>query len=357
MTPQDFRSAHPDLFFLDLEDRSALARYLEQHAVLNPGESVAALEKAGDGNMNCTARVTTTSRSFIVKQSRPWVEKYPQFEAPWDRALREVDFYKLTATVPCVARFLPRLLFFSARERILVLEDLGRGGDYSGIYRGEVVTTATVIHLAEFLSALHGAFRDLSPRPSLANHEMRALNHAHIFDIPLKPDNRLDLDAIQPGLQFAADKLKESPVYCAEVARLGRDIYLVDGPSLLHGDFFPGSLVRTASGPRVIDPEFSFFGRAEYDVAVFLAHLFLGSQSISLWQSFREHYSPPEGYQESLVHQLAGVEIMRRLIGYAQLPLIWGVYTRHALLKLSYQLVLEPDQAVASLPTVNPPQP
>ena len=35
--------------------------------------------RAGDGNMNCTVRVTTGTGTLIVKQSRPWVEKYPRF--------------------------------------------------------------------------------------------------------------------------------------------------------------------------------------------------------------------------------------------------------------------------------------
>ncbi len=40
--------------------------------------------------------------------------------------------------------------------------------------------------------------------------------------------------------------------------------------------------------------------------------------------------------------QLAGVEVMRRLIGYAQLPLGCGLTERRALLDLSKELVLRP---------------
>jgi len=51
------------------------------------------------------------------------------------------------------------------------------------------------------------------------------------------------------------------------------DLYLSDGPTLLHGDFYPGSWLRTTQGIRIIDPEFAFTGAAEFDVGVFAAHL------------------------------------------------------------------------------------
>ena len=41
--------------------------------------------------------------------------------------------------------------------------------------------------------------------------------------------------------------------------------------------------------------------------------------------------------------QLAGVEIMRRLIGYAQLPVGYGLNRKRELLELSRSLVLEPQ--------------
>jgi LemA protein len=81
MTPTQWRAAHPDLFFLDPTRPVDLARWLAGTGLLQPGEVVLQAAKAGDGNMNCTLRVTTSRRSLIVKQSRPWVEKYPQLKS------------------------------------------------------------------------------------------------------------------------------------------------------------------------------------------------------------------------------------------------------------------------------------
>jgi len=350
MTPHAFRESHPDLFFLDSSNPAELEQYLKDRSLLPANEFILRLEKAGDGNMNCTLRFATAKRSLIVKQARPWVEKYPQFAAPWDRTLQESEFYRLVSQVPGLSEYMPRLIHADSKARLLVLEDLGEGGDFTGIYRGETLAATTIQQLASFLSMLHGAFLDRSPMPTLPNREMRALNHAHIFAIPLQREIPLNLDAIQPGLQSAANQLKDSTEFCSEVARLGREFYLADGRCLIHGDFFPGSLVRTANGPRVIDPEFGFFGHAEFDVGVLLAHLFLGAQSLELWRIFQQHYVPPLSFDEERTIQLAGVEIMRRLIGYAQLPMIWGAHTRVSLLNLARRFVLQPRDTFSQLP-------
>jgi len=292
--------------------------------------------------MNCTVRVSTSAGSFIVKQSRPWVEKYPQFAAPWDRACREAEFYQLVVKRPSVASMMPGLLSFDAEARVLVLEDLGAASDCTGIYRGGSFATGEIESLAKFLSALHGSFEDAAVSSTLANREMRELNHAHIFAIPLTQKNGLDLDSITSGLSDVAESLQADAAYCGKIKQLGREVYLADGQCLLHGDFFPGSLLRTGDGPRVIDPEFGFFGRPEFDVAVFLAHLYLAQQSEEHRLHWRREYDAPAGFDEELMLQLAGVEIMRRLIGYAQLPLGYGLKQKRQLVELSRNLVLEP---------------
>ena len=79
MSPDQFRRDHPDLFYLDAADLGGLEAHLIRLGVLSQGERLVAAAKAGEGNMNCTVRATTDRRSVVVKQSRPWVEKYPQF--------------------------------------------------------------------------------------------------------------------------------------------------------------------------------------------------------------------------------------------------------------------------------------
>lgn len=337
-----FAAQCPGLFYLDPDRRDDLELYLHQAGVLSAGESVLTAMRAGEGNMNCTLRVTTNTRSFIVKQARPWVEKYPQFAAPWDRALREIEFYQLVADEPEVTERMPRLLHADRASRLLVLEDVGISSDLTCIYRGSTPSPSLVDQIADYLTALHHGFIGRSTQHPLPNREMRVLNHAHIFEIPLERDNGLILDDVLPGLQCAADELRSDHDYVAAVRRLGTDVYLADGDSLVHGDFFPGSFLATSAGLKVIDPEFACFGRPEVDGGMLMAHLLLGRQPPAVADHFLSRYAPPAGHSLATMLQLAGVEVMRRLIGYAQLPLGCGLTERRALLALSKELVMRP---------------
>jgi 5-methylthioribose kinase len=355
MTPDEWLTVHPDVFYLDPLDVVCLERWLERSGTLAEGESVRAAVKAGEGNMNCTLRVTTDRRSIIVKQARPWVEKYPQFAAPWDRALCEMEFFALVESHAPVAARMPRLLHADEAARVLVLEDLGRDGDYSDVYQGVAFTSAEVETLAEWLGGLHRAFRDAPDRRGLANREMRRLNSHHMFFIPLQSDNGLDLDAITPGLADEAQILRHDSRFVAEIHILAAD-YLADGPCLLHGDFFPGSLLRTPHGPFIIDPEFTFFGCAEFDAGVFLAHLLLSRQPAAVIDCFLAGYAGPTEFDERLMLRFAGLEVMRRLIGYAQLPIPASLQLKRRLLLQARNLVVAPSREIVNLPakTVDP---
>ena len=295
--------------------------------------------------MNCTLRVTTSARSLIVKQARPWVEKYPQFPAPADRSVRELEFYRRVALVPNLARRMPRLLAAAAESHLLVLEDLGQAGDFTSVYRNATWELGELRTLGSFLAELHATFRGAIPDESAANREMRALNHAHIFQIPFQANNGLNLNSLCPGLAELARPIQNDPDLAVAAAELGQRCYLMDGPCLLHGDFFPGSLIRTTTGPRVIDPEFAFFGMAEFDVGVFLAHLVLARQSPALQQAWLAAFDPAAGLNLSVSRQLAGIEIIRRLLGYAQLPLAASLAERGQMLAIAREWVLRPDLA------------
>ena len=294
-----FRQLVPDTYFLDPNDLDSLVTYLTTGKHVAPHETVFSAEKAGEGNMNCAVRVRSSTGSFILKQSRPWLEKYPQIAAPFDRALVEGQFYGLVATSKTVAGQMPRLLWMDEQARILALEDLGSASDFFPLYAREItLLDRTLTDLVAYLSALHG----LAPaseveREELANLEMRALNHEHIFALPLRAENGLDLDAYTstPGLAAAARSLKEDVAYVRAVSALGKRYRQDPGNSLLHGDFFPGSFLRTSVGVRVIDPEFCFFGDAEYDLGIFAAHLLLAGEPAERAEQVLRLYQPPAG--------------------------------------------------------------
>ncbi len=234
---------------------------------------------------------------------------------------------------------MPVLLGLDEVSRILMLEDLGEAQDCTSLYRGERLTRDDIEELAAYLSHLHGAFINSADKSDFSNREMRALNHQHIFSIPLMQSNGLNLDAITPGLEKAAEDLKNNVAYVEKVTSLG-ETYLADGMALLHGDFFPGSWLRTGKGLQVIDPEFCFFGPPEFDLGFFIAHLYLAEQPDGFADLLLESYKTDRSPDRQLINQFAGTEIMRRLTGVAQLPLNYGIEKKRQLLDLSVRLVL-----------------
>lgn len=105
----------------------------------------------------------------------------------------------------------------------------------------------------------------------------------------------------------------------------------------------------------MIDPEFAFFGRAEFDLGVLLAHLLMAGQQASLTTHLLNRYQPPTGFERDLALQHAGVEIIRRLIGFGQLPLARDVATKADLLSRGRELVLHPDARWLSSPAEQTP--
>ena len=311
---------------LDLIPEQLTAIDAHCHAVgwLPADEHINALEPAGEGNMNRTLRATTGQRSFILKQSVPFVAKYPQIPAPANRIAIERQFYSTVQRDSPLALRMPRMLGFDAAARLLMLEDVGAGGDMLSLYRQplEAGTSRGVFTaLIYWLWRLHSLVNvDVN---TFANQDMRALNHAHIFSIPLTPGNGA---AIDPGLSDIATRFQLDTALRNIAEELGA-IYLgnrahASRPCLLHGDYYPGSWLRHERlGVMVIDPEFAFVGPPEFDVGVMVAHLtFAGFAQADIMGLLRS-YVTPAGFEYGLAIRFAAIEIIRRLLGVAQLPL------------------------------------
>ncbi|MCE2776841.1 MAG: hypothetical protein LW824_04245 [Algoriphagus sp.] len=69
----------------------------------------------------------------------------------------------------------------------------------------------------------------------------------------------------------------------------------------------------------------------EFDLGVFLAHLDLSAQAEDLSAQVQKDYNLPVDW--SLVQQYRGVEILRRLIGIAQLPVSLSLDAKKTLLE------------------------
>jgi 5-methylthioribose kinase len=306
---------------LDARQPQQIQDYLVRRGWIDESESITTLEKPGAGNMNYTLRVGTSIRTLIIKQARDYVEKYPTIPAPAERAVVEGHFYEAVQSVPALAEQMPQLLGMDPENSLLVLEDLGQARDYTSLYQpGQQLTRDELVVLTDYLVNLHHHFAQVTPPPIFTNRAMRRLNHEHLFVYPFMVENGFDLDTVQPGLQQLAMRYKTDESLKLSVYRLG-EVYLADGSTLLHGDYYPGSWLRTDTGPKIIDPEFCFYGPPEYDLGVLIAHLLIANQPVSITEQILATYSETTSLDDGLRQQFTALEVMRRLIGLAQLPL------------------------------------
>lgn len=287
-------------------------------------------DTAGAGNMNHTLRVWFSSvraptRSLVLKQSLPFVARFPQIPAPIERGRIEAAFYECIASDSELSGHTPELLGFDAEHHVLCMSDLGAGRDLTSMYKLDDATTAVseqaqLLPLLQWLGRLHAL-----PVPTgfPDNCAMRRLNHEHIFSVPFNPDSGV---ALSPELEQLRSRLAAQPHFLESVRQLG-DIYLgnrpfASQPALLHGDFYPGSWLDTEGAScHVIDPEFGFVGPPEFDVGVLCAHLTFAGYSAQRLEELLGSYQRSPGFSRDLLLQFSAIETLRRLLGVAQLPL------------------------------------
>ncbi|GAB3795626.1 hypothetical protein GCM10028819_11840 [Spirosoma humi] len=335
---------------LDILQTDALQDYLRRRGWLDNEEVVASVEIPGEGTLNYTLRVKTSIRSLIVKQSRAYIEKYPTLPAPVDRTVVEGSFYQEIQPIPMLANAMPLLLGTDRENNILVLEDLGNTQTYTFLYQpGQLLSEADTLTLTDYLSELHYHFATEKPGPIFTNQAMRLLNHESIFVAPFQESNGISLDAAQPGLAELAMAYKQDIPLKKSVRQLGQ-LYLSDdsypqvnaSKTLLHGDYYPGSWLQTSHKHlKVIDPEFCFYGPAEFDLGVLIAHLMLAQQPSATIDSVLAKYVKPAHFNDNLRYQFTGVELMRRLLGEPQLPLNLSLEHRRSLLDESRQMLVQ----------------
>ena len=303
------------------DDPAGILAALVSLEVCHPKESITSVVMAGDGNMNLVLRVTTDRQSVIVKQARPWVEKYRDIPAPAERILAEIEFFRCTSSVPDVSDAMPSVLASDAAQRLMVLEDLGPASDYASLYNSQTIPTevdSVFQRSIEWLAQLHQC--DTVVEECIGCRPLLELNHQYIFFVPFQDPPVADLDSFCDGLNDASRALRVDESVHQAMERLGKIYLQSDGP-LLHGDYHPGSWLNTAKGFQVIDPEFCFCGAREFELGIVAAHwIFCGSQAgTATIDRVCDLYS--HEVSRELLFGFAGAELVRRLLGVAQPPL------------------------------------
>jgi len=313
---------------LRLTDRN-LPRYLGERGLLPSDVVPDALEvaPAGDGNINWVrrARHAASGRSWIAKQARPALERFPEYRASTERIVFENRYYEHATKLP-EAAICPRILDFDERERVLVMEDLGAAERLdAALARGADVAPAAVA-LGRFLAAVHCAPTSPELVAELPNHAMQRLHGAHIFELPLR-ENEFPL---APAVRAEADRLRADRALVA-VADALHARYLEPRGALVHGDAQAGNVLLTPGGPKLLDAEIAHVGDPAFDVGILLAHLAMPAVlrgdpapgralARAAWDAYRARLGDALEVRLADATRYAGMEMLRRTIGAARIP-------------------------------------
>jgi len=311
---------------LRLSDET-LPGHLRALGLLAAGER-ATVEAAGDGNINWVRRVRIQgrdARSFVVKQARPALERFPEYHASPDRLLFEARYLERARRFDADG-VLPAVLALDAPNRLLVLEDLGGAERMdAALARGADVADAAGC-LAAFLARVHaGTAGDEALANAFANDDMRRLHGDHVFALPLRPNDF----PLSPALGARAAALQADAELVA-LADAAYARYLAPRGALVHGDVQAGNVLLRASGPTLLDAEIAHVGDPAFDLGTLLAHLAL--PALAAGRAAQPHpalaaalgaYRAAGGPAAAAdAFRYAGIELLRRTIGAARVPAV-----------------------------------
>ncbi len=349
----EFEAEHPEVHVLSAEQAGRVDLVMGAVGWLGDEEQVTTCASLG-GESSTVMRVELQElrggwRTAVLKQSLPWLRRDESVAMPADRWRGEHAFYREVARVPEAAALVPRLMAANEARCLLLLEDFRGASNLASLYRGGSLGEGTAAALGGFLRELRRGTRG-EQDAEFANGGMKALSHRLLFEAPFGsrgqggngfgPDGPAPagdaLDAIEPGLGEAAATLRSDRAFREALSELGSR-FLDAGACLVHGAFHPANWLLLPNGDvRVVDPQYSSPGDPEFDLGTALAHLLLARQPVEVVATFlsaatgaeeagRDGPADTEGVEAGvdrpLVARYAGAEIVRRLLGGAQLPL------------------------------------
>lgn len=312
-----------------------LKEFLLKHKLIEYLSEISSIDAQKQGNMNACLQVYTNKGNFFLKQSFPFVAKYPQIVAPLNRVNTEFHFYDIISKNVPLASTMPQLLAFDVQENILVLAYLEVQKDLNNIYLQGSQNLVEVEPLVQYLSLLHHTpFAQFK-----GNNELLALNHFHIFVFPFQANEGFDLDTIQTGLGNLAKAIWQNEALKHEIHHLGKLYLNPKKQQLIHGDFHFGSVILTSQGIKVIDPEFANIGQPEFDLGVLIAHFEMAGYNKKV--EIKANYKSEKPIDWELCDKFAAVEILRRLLGVAQINTSLSFNEKQSIIQKSIQTILQ----------------
>jgi len=308
-----------------LDDRSVVG-YLRGAGLLDARDEAIA-EPAGDGNINWVRRVRAgDGRSWVVKQARAALEKFPEYAADPVRLSHEARYLEIAR--PCDDRgVLPAVVLFDEANRILVLEDCGDVPRMAEALLTGRDLDRELSEIARFLARVHAATAEPALAARFANDQMRRLHGDHIFALPFR-ENTFPL---APAVLDRARSMwgDAALVACADH---WYERYLTPTGALVHADVQGTNILLADRGAVLLDAEIAHVGDPAFDLGTLVAHVHLPAIATgdlprartttrAVLDAYGRERDVPAAFL-SAVAAYAAIEMIRRTIGAARVAAV-----------------------------------
>jgi 5-methylthioribose kinase len=309
-------------------DEENLPDYLRRLGLVGRSDRVA-VEPAGDGNINWVRRARSGTHAWVVKQARPALERFPEYQVTTDRILFEARWLETVRPLDAEG-VCPGVVRFDPDARVLVLEDLGDAPRLDRVLAQRPdAGCEPARRLARFLGAVHAATGDPSLAARFENGAMRRLHGDHIFALPFRP-NEFPLPT---ALRARAEALWGDAELVA-IAEAAYRRYLEPRGALVHGDVQAGNVLLGPAGAVLLDAEIAHIGDPAFDLGTLLAHLWLPAvargrpaaaapAAEAAWDAYTAASgAPPPRRAEA--ERYAALEMLRRTLGAARVEVAFA---------------------------------
>lgn len=284
------------------------------------------LQPLEGGNLNHVWRLEGSPRNLILKLAPPYIAANP--EVPLDpkrlefesKALQLFQDGELLNGLASKHIRPPKYYFYDEKHHLLAIEDLGDLSDISRLPTGGMSAKKSGRWVGIFIGTLHRlSYNNPSLKKRFTNTGIQ--------------QTRREVQYNSAAEYAKSGGVTELKTIQSKAQKLGKDL-LDPGCCLIMGDLWPSSILMDNNKLRIIDWEFSHFGRPLQDVGHFGAHCWMLAHTSSeanekkmfrkLWQYFWEAYQEStedhfdklynkQEYRDTVTH--IGAEILIRAAG------------------------------------------
>nr|WP_275983886.1 S-methyl-5-thioribose kinase [Paenibacillus hamazuiensis] len=247
---------------------------------LFPAEAHLCCTEIGEGNLNLVFRIADklSGQSIIIKQALPYPRVAPEsWPLTLNRSQIEGQALKVQHTL-CPDR-VPKVHHSDPIMALTVMEDLPN----HMILRKELLARKRYLHFASQIGAFLAGTLFLTSDFSLTsqqkkqqmvqftNPDMCKISEDLIFSDPYFD---AETNRFNPLIEDTVKEIWQHDPLLLEVAKL-KHHFLTHSQALIHGDLHTDSIMVTEKDTKVIDPEFSFYGPAGFDIGTLFGSLLL----------------------------------------------------------------------------------